>query len=209
MSENKFDVGDVVRLKHGFFKENDGTLATVKSVRQTNGSFYDVLKLETVGGWILEVWEYMVEGSSLEEVHRYYAEKPRRGFIVDGLTVDETLVDELESGQDEAYQTFQRTVKNATAGEWLECAEIRAEHKRLKRKVIMELIGTVAASVGLIGGLIRIAMDGLGLTEVLPALFCAICVSVYAVSYEAGVIKGVRDEMKRIDSKILGQSSDE
>ena len=204
MREPKFDVGDVVRLNHGSFKENDGTLATVKSVRQTNGSPYDVLKLETVGGWRLEVWEYMVVGVSLEEVQRYYADKPRRGFIVDGLTVDE-----LESGQDEACQTFQRAVKNATAGEWLECAEIRAEHKRLKRKVIMELIGTVVASVGLIGGLIRIAMDGLGLTEVLPALFCAMCVSVYAVSYEAGVIKGVCDEMKRIDSKILGQSGDE
>lgn len=133
MREPKFDVGDVVRLNYGSFKENDGTLATVKSVRQTNGSFYDVLKLETVGGWILEVWEYMVVGVSLEEVQRYYADKPRRGFIVDGLTVDE-----LESGQDEAYQTF-RTAANEANREEL---RREAEDARKEGKVLVELIAT-------------------------------------------------------------------
>lgn len=140
MREPKFDVGDVVRLNHGFFKDNDGTLATVKSVWQTNGSPYDVLKLETVGGWRLEVWEYMVDGVSLEEVHRYYAEKPRRGFIVDGLTVDETLVDELESGQNEAYESFQRAAKEA------EAVNERRE-KRARRDLITMIVFWIAANV--------------------------------------------------------------
>lgn len=207
MREPKFDIGDVVRIvdmefTRAVFDKLYGKMARVEEVTiRANSNSYWIRTDDGAAGYINEE---LLEGIPLEEVQRYYADKPRRGFIVDGLTVDE-----LESGQDEAYQTFQRAVKNATAGEWLERAEIRAEHKRLKRKVIMELIGTVAASVGLIGGLIRIAMGGLGLTEVLPALFCAICVSVYAVSYEAGVVKGVCDEMKRIDSKILGQSGDE
>ena len=131
--KHKFDVGDVVRLNHGSFKENDGTLATVKSVWQTNGSFYDVLKLETVGGWMLEVWEYMVEGASLEEVHRYYAEKPRRGFIVDGLTVDE-----LESGQDEAYQTFRTAANEANREE----EQRAAEEDRNEGKILAEFAAT-------------------------------------------------------------------
>ena len=133
MSDHKFDVGDVVRINHGSFKENDGTLATVKSVRQTDGSPYDVLKLETVGGWKLEVLEYMVVGVSLEEVQRYYADKPRRGFIVDGLTVDE-----LESGQDKAYQTF-RTAANEANREELRRA---AEDARKEGKVLAELTVT-------------------------------------------------------------------
>ena len=133
MSSHKFDVGDVVRINHSLFKENDGTLATVKSVWQTDGSPYDVLKLETVGGWRLEVWEYMVVGVSLEEVQRYYADKPRRGFIVDGLTVDE-----LESGQDEAYQTF-RTAANEANREEL---RREAEDARKEGKVLAELIAT-------------------------------------------------------------------
>ena len=135
MREPKFDVGDVVRLKHGFFKENDGTLATVKSVRQTDGSLYDVLKLETVGGWRLEVWEYMVEGASLEEVRRYYADKPRRGIIV-----DETLVDELESGQDEAYESFRRAAKEA------EAVNERRE-KRARRDLITMIVFWIATNV--------------------------------------------------------------
>ena len=139
MSDHKFDVGDVVRLNHGSFKENDGTLATVKSVRQTDGSPYDVLKLETVGGWRLEVLEYMVVGVPLEEVQRYYADKPRRGFIVDGLTVDETLVDELESGQDEAYQTFRTAANEANREE----EQRAAEEDRKEGKVLTELIATV------------------------------------------------------------------
>ena len=206
MREPKFDVGDVVRIANDevpqrLFSKIAGKHLKVIAVHCTEKTLgYELESAD--GSWDLVIEDWL-EGVSLEEVQRYYADKPRRGFIVDGLTVDE-----LESGQDEAYQTFQGAVKNATAGEWLECAEIRAKHKRLKRKVIMELIGTVAASVGLIGGLIRIAMDGLGLTEMLPALFCAMCVSVYAVSYEAGVIKGVCDEMKRIDSEHTQQEGE-
>ena len=134
MREPKFDVGDVVRLNHSLFKENDGTLATVKSVWQTDGSPYDVLKLETVGGWRLEVWEYMVVGVPLEEVQRYYADKPRRGFIVDGLTVDE-----LESGQDEAYQTFRSAANEANREE----EQRAAEEDRKEGKILAELNATV------------------------------------------------------------------
>ena len=133
MSSHKFDVGDVVRLNHGSFKENDGTLATVKSVRQTDGKPYDVLKLETVGGWRLEVLEYMVVGVSLEEVQRYYADKPRRGFIVDGMTVDE-----MESGQDEAYQTFRTAANEANREE----EQRAAEEARKEGKILAEFAAT-------------------------------------------------------------------
>ena len=75
----------------------------------------------------------------MEEVQRYYADKPRRGFIVDGLTVDEKLVDELESGQDEAYQTF-RTAANEANREEL---RREAEDARKEGKVLAELIATV------------------------------------------------------------------
>ena len=77
----------------------------------------------------MEVWEYMVVGVSLEEVQRYYADKPRRGFIVDGLTVDE-----LESGQDEAYQTFRTAANEANREE---------ERREAEGKVLVELIATV------------------------------------------------------------------
>ena len=133
MSAHKFDVGDVVRINHGSFGENNGTLATVKSVRQTNGSPYDVLKLETVGGWRLEVYEYMVVGVSLEEVQRYYADKPRRGFIVDGMTVDE-----MESGQDEAYQTFRTAANEANREE----EQRAAEEARKEGKILAEFAAT-------------------------------------------------------------------
>lgn len=191
--KHKFDVGDVVRLNHGSFRENDGTFATVKSVRQTDGSPYDVLNLETVGGWRLEVWEYMVVGVSydvgdvvriigdesgrhngelaeviavvnvdwafddvleirttsglcatvskeivrpvtLEEVQEHYADKPRRGFIVDGLTVDE-----LESGQDEAYQTFRTAANEANREE----EQRAAEEDSKEGKILAELNATV------------------------------------------------------------------
>jgi DNA-binding transcriptional MerR regulator len=201
--KHKFDVGDVVRINHGSFKENDGTLATVKAVRQTDGSPYDVLKLETIGGWRLEVLEYMVVGVPLEEVQRYYADKPRRGFIVDGLTVDE-----LESGQDEAYKTFRTAAIEAKREELLrekeeletEAREIRAKLKRQKARTILDLIATVCVSVCLLAGFISLLAEGKIAAGV--GLIGTIYIGVYAVCYEAGCLSGIRDALKSIDSKL-------
>ena len=174
MSSHKFDVGDVVRLNHGSFKENDGTLATVKSVRQTDRSFYDVLKLETVGGWRLEVWEYMVVGVPLEEVQRYYADKPRRGFIVDGLTVDE-----LESGQDEAYHTFRTAANEANREEEQRAAEEdRKERRVLAELTVMSIMWVVFTFVSLVMWLV---VMWTGETACAPIGYYSALVSVVAV----------------------------
>jgi hypothetical protein len=174
MSDHKFDVGDVVRLNHGSFKENDGTLATVKSVRQTDGSPYDVLKLETVGGWRLEVWEYMVVGVPLEEVQRYYADKPRRGFIVDGLTVDE-----LESGQDEAYQTFRTAANEANREEEQRAAEEnRKDRRALAELTVMSIMWVVFTFVSLAMWLV---VMWTGETACAPIGYYSALVSVVAV----------------------------
>lgn len=172
--KHKFDEGDMVRLNHGSFKENDGTLATVKSVRQTNGSPYDVLKLETVGGWRLEVLEYMVVGVSLEEVQRYYADKPRCGFIVDGLTIDE-----LESGQGEAYQMFRTAANEANREE----EQRAAEEARKDRRVLAEL--TVMSIMWVVFTFVSLAMwlvvMWTGETACAPIGYYSALVSVVAV----------------------------
>ena len=136
MREPKFDVGDVVRLNSPAFGKMNGETCVVVRIETDP---YKHLIVRTDDGKELAAQEFCVDGVSLEEVQRYYADKPRRGFIVDGLTVDETLVDELESGQDEAYQTF-RTAANEANREEL---RREAEEDRKEGKVLTELIATV------------------------------------------------------------------
>ena len=204
MREPKFDVGDVVRLNHGSFKENDGTLATVKSVRQTNGSPYDVLKLETVGGWRLEVLEYMVVGVSLEEVQRYYADKPRRGFVVDGLTVDD-----LESGQDEAYEIFQQAAKDAESCEQIQ-KETKEAYNRIRRCKLYRkkedafscIIGFVFATVCEIATWIILWLQGyLSWSLSLAGAVFAALMALYAAHHMVWLIKGINSEIERIDDE--------
>lgn len=140
MRELKFDVGDVVRLNSRIFGEYEGELAEVTAVRQEDWTFYDVLELRLFSGGRAKATENAVIPVPLEEVQRYYAEKPRRGFIVDGLTVYETLVDELESGQDEAYESFRRAAKEA------EAVNERRE-KRARRDLITMIVFWIAANV--------------------------------------------------------------
>lgn len=142
MRELKFDVGDVVRIvdmefTRAVFDKLYGKMARVEEVtiRANSNSYW----LRTDDGAVGYINEELLEGVPLEEVQRYYADKPRRGFIVDGLTVDETLVDELESGQDGAYQMF-RTAANEANREEL---RREAEEARKEGKVLAELIATV------------------------------------------------------------------
>ena len=211
MREPKFDVGDVVRLNYGSFKENDGTLATVKSVRQTNGSFYDVLKLETVGGWILEVWEYMVVGVSLEEVQRYYADKPRRGFIVDGLTVDE-----LESGQDEAYEIIQQAAKDAEYCERVQ-KETKEEYNKIRRRKLYRkrsdacgcVIGFAIATFAQSALWILLWLEGyLDWNVSLAGVGFTVLMAVYAAHHMVWLIKGINSEIERIDSEHTQQEGE-
>ena len=129
MREPKFDVGDVVRIIGDESGRHNGELAEVIAVGPVDWTFDDVLEIRTSSGICATVPEKLVQPVTLEEVQRYYADKPRRGFIVDGLTVDE-----LESGQEEAYQTF-RTAANEANRE-----ELRRE---AEGKVLVELIATV------------------------------------------------------------------
>ena len=131
MSSHKFDVGDVVRLNSPAFGKMNGETCVVVRIETDP---YTHLIVRTDDGKELAAQEFCVDGVSLEEVQRYYADKPRRGFIVDGLTVDE-----LESGQDEAYQTF-RTAANEANREEL---RREAEEDRKEGKVLAELIATV------------------------------------------------------------------
>lgn len=136
MSENKFDVGDVVRLNSPAFGKMNGETCVVVRIETDP---YNHLIVRTDDGKELAAQEFCVDGVSLKEVQRYYADKPRRGFIVDGLTVDEALVDELESGQDEAYQTFRSAANEANREE----EQRAAEEDRKEGKVLAELIATV------------------------------------------------------------------
>ena len=113
---------------------HNGELAEVIAVGPVDWTFDDVLEIRTSSGICATVPEKLVQPVTLEEVQRYYADKPRRGFIVDGLTVDE-----LESGQEEAYQTF-RTAANEANREEL---RREAEDARKEGKVLAELIATV------------------------------------------------------------------
>ena len=133
MSSHKFHVGDVVRIIGDESGRHNGELAEVIAVGQVDWTFDDVLEIRTSSGICATVPEKLVQPVTLEEVQRHYADKPRRGFIVDGLTVDE-----LESGQDEAYQTF-RTAANEANREEL---RREAEDARKEGKVLVELIAT-------------------------------------------------------------------
>ena len=136
MREPKFDVGDVVRIANDevpqrLFSKIVGKHLKVIAVHRTEKTLgYEIEREDGGLNLVIEDW---LEGVPLEEVQRYYADKPRRGFIVDGLTVDE-----LESGQDEAYKTF-RTAANEANREEL-CRE--AEDARKERKLLEELIVT-------------------------------------------------------------------
>ena len=134
MSSHKFHVGDVVRIIGDESGRHNGELAEVIAVGQVDWTFDDVLEIRTSSGICATVPEKLVQPVTLEEVQEHYADKPRRGFIVDGLTVDE-----LESGQDEAYQTF-RTAANEANREEL---RREAEEVRKEGKVLAELTATV------------------------------------------------------------------
>lgn len=137
MREPKFDVGDVVRIANDevpqrLFSKIVGKHLKVIAVHRTEKTLgYEIEREDGGLNLVIEDW---LEGVPLEEVQRYYADKPRSGFIVDGLTVDE-----LESGQDEAYQTF-RTAANEANREEL---RREAEDARKEGKVLTELIATV------------------------------------------------------------------
>ena len=102
---SKYSKGDVVRLNSPVFRNWNGELGVVVQI-ETNP--YEYLVVRTEDGKKLAVQEYLVVDVTLEEVRQYYAVRPRRGFIVDGL-----MVDELEAGQEEAYETFQRAANKA------------------------------------------------------------------------------------------------
>lgn len=138
MREPKFDVGDVVRIvdiefTRAVFDKLYGKMARVEEVtiRANSNSYW----LRTDDGAVGYINEELLEGVPLEEVQRYYADKPLRGFIV-----DETLVDELESGQDEAYESFRRAAKEA------EAVNERRE-KRARRDLITMIVFWIAANV--------------------------------------------------------------
>jgi hypothetical protein len=166
-------------------------------------SFDELLEIRTLSGLCATVSKKIVKPVTLEEVQEHYADKPRRDFIVDGLTVDE-----LESGQDEAYQTFRTAAVKAKCEELLrekeelatEAREIRAKLKRQKARTILDLIATVCVSACLLAGFISLLAEGKIAAGV--GLIGTIYIGVYAVCYEAGCLSGIRDALKSIDSKL-------
>ena len=144
MREPKFDVGDVVRLNSPAFGKMNGETCVVVRIETDP---YTHLIVRTDDGKELAAQEFCVDGVSLEEVQRYYADKPRRGFIVDGLTVDE-----LESGQDEAYQTFRTAANEANREE----KQREAEEDREYRRVLAEL--TVTSIMWVVFTFVSLAM---------------------------------------------------
>ena len=176
MSNHKFDVGDVVRLNSPAFGKMNGETCIVVRIETDP---YKHLIVRTDNGKELAAQEFCVDGVPLEEVQRYYADKPRRGFIVDGLTVDETLVDELESGQDEAYQTFRTAANEANREE----EQRAAEEDRKDRRVLAEL--TVMSIIWVVFTFVSLAMwlvvMWTGETACAPIGYYSALVSVVAV----------------------------
>lgn len=179
MSSHKFHVGDVVRIIGDESGRHNGEIAEVIAVGPVDWAFDDVLEIRTSSGICATVPEKLVQPVTLEEVQEHYADKPRRGFIVDGLTVDETLVEELESGQDEAYQTFRTAANEANREE----EQRAAEEDRKARRVLAEL--TVTSIMWVVFTFVSLAMwlvvMWTGETACAPIGYYSALVSVVAV----------------------------
>jgi hypothetical protein len=133
MSDHKYYVGDVVRIIGDESGRHNGELAEVIAVVRMEWSFDELLEIRTLSGLCATVSKKIVKPVTLEEVQEHYADKPRRDFIVDGLTVDE-----LESGQDEAYQTFRTAANEANREE----EQRAAEEARKEGKILAEFAAT-------------------------------------------------------------------
>jgi hypothetical protein len=174
MSDHKYYVGDVVRIIGDESGRHNGELAEVIAVVRMEWSFDELLEIRTLSGLCATVSKKIVKPVTLEEVQEHYADKPRRGFIVDGLTVDE-----LESGQDEAYQTFRSAANEANREE-----ERRvAEENRKDRRVLAEL--TVTSIMWVVFTFVSLAMwlvvMWTGETACAPIGYYSALVSVVAV----------------------------
>lgn len=107
---SKYSKGDVVRITTNGIPRAEGLWARVERLEEDwfKDCSEHVYRVNTVElGW-LYIKESDLQGVKLEEIQCRYADKPRNGFIVDGL-----MVDELEAGQEEAYETFQRAAKKS------------------------------------------------------------------------------------------------
>lgn len=209
MRKPKFDVGDVVQLSSICFGKYAGEIAEV--VKIDSDAHYWVT-VQMMNGKKLSGWEYTFTGVSLEEVQRYYADKPRRGFIVDGLTVDESLVDEMESGQDEAYEIFQQAAKDAEYCERVQ-KETKETYNRIRRSKLYRkrsdvcgcVIGFAIATLVQIALWIILWLEGyLDWSLSLAGVAFATLMAVYAAHHMVWLIKGIDSEIKRIDNENDG-----
>jgi hypothetical protein len=174
MSDHKFYVGDVVRIIGDESGSHNGELAEVIAVVRVDWYFDELLEIRTSSGLCARVPKELVQPVTLEEVQEHYADKPRRGFIVDGLTVDE-----LESGQDEAYRTFRAAAIEANREE----EQRAAEEARKERRVLAEL--TVTSIMWVVFTFVSLAMwlvvMWTGETAFAPIGYYSALVSVVAV----------------------------
>ena len=204
MREPKFDVGDVVRLNSPAFGKMNGETCVVVRIETDP---YKHLIVRTDDGKELAAQEFCVDGVSLEEVQRYYADKPRRGFIVDGLTVDE-----LESGQDEAYEILQQAAKDAEYCERVQ-KETKETYNRIRRSKLYRkrsdacgcVIGFAIATLEQIALWIILWLEGyLDWSVSLGGVVFTVLMAVYAAHHMVWLIKGINSELKRIDNENDG-----
>ena len=207
MSSHKFDVGDVVRIIGDESGRHNGELAEVIAVVNVDWAFDDVLEIRTFSGLCATVSKEVVQPVKLEEVQEHYADKPRRGFIVDGLTVDE-----LESGQDEAYEIFQQAAKDAEYCERVQ-KETKETYNRIRRSKLYRkrsdacgcVIGFAIATLGQIALWIILWLEGyLGWSVSLGGVVFSVLMAVYAAHHMVWLIKGINSELKRIDNENDG-----
>lgn len=207
MREPKFDVGDVVRIANDevpqrLFSRIAGKHLKVIAVHRTEKTLgYELESAD--GSWDLVIEDWL-EGVPLEEVQRYYADKPRRGFIVDGLTVYE-----LESGQDEAYEIFQQAAKDAESCEQIQ-KETKEAYNRIRRCKLYRkkedafscIIGFVFATVCEIATWIILWLQGyLSWSLSLAGAVFAALMALYAAHHMVWLIKGINSEIERIDDE--------
>lgn len=208
MKETVFEAGDVVRLDHYLFGKHNGQLATVVKVCENE------ITVRTGDGLEWVVTTNTVLGVTLEELRENIGDRPAPRTLVDGLSAEE--LDELESGQDEAYEMFQQAAKDAEYCERVQ-KETKEAYNRIRRCKLYRkkedafscIIGFVFATLCEIATWIIVWLQGyLAWSLSLAGVAFATLMAVYAAHHMVWLIKGIDSKIKRIDSEHTQQEGE-
>lgn len=201
MKETVFEAGDVVRLDHYLFGKHNGKLATVVKVCENE------ITVRTGDGLEWVVTTNTVLGVTLEELRENIGDRPAPRTLVDGLSAEE--LDELEAGQDEAYEIFQHAAKDAEYCERVQ-KETKETYNRIRRSKLYRkrsdacgcVIGFAIATLVQIALWIILWLEGyLDWNVSLAGVVFTVLMAVYAAHHMVWLIKGINSEIERIDDE--------